>query len=728
MSFMRTTSSPAPRESTIAEIRALCADTSRPSDTWLNLRMIKRRLELAGMTISIPDGIRGWTKETLCRELARAFKISEQEMRTAATLSDGVLGDPAEWPAMLFDPIERRVITNPTFYVTDDFRVHAFQSSKVNHEYYAKDNAKQPGTGRAIFGIIEHPEGVSIEEINKHYRALLKLYVISRYGIDHVPMDTDSPGETPDSNQWVRDEWVQRGGVDDWVRDPVEWPAMLFDPIERRVITNPTFYVTDDYRVHAFQSSEANRKYYAKDNAKQPGTGRAIISIVENAEEVSVEEYTKHYRALMKLYMISRYGIDRIPRKIMDELEIEKSVMESTTDAPNEKLTNGDLFMNVNGRNILLLGETHDTDDTEAEQSIRSAKLKRLFDKYLQTASQIPACVDIFIENDTLHVAGSVRGSGHRLPSLFVAPASSPMRCSLVNLTDYLLESSTEPGIRDVLRLHVVDIRQHPELDSLFWTSSGLQPFPERNIPALGFLALNKHWGEMIADTTAFPLIPVAEGDGKNRDTPAVSEMYERWKEVYPESRVQIENVYAAVAKVPIMIHGLGLMTNLAKNVKKLLQRTVVQRGVTLKGRTRILQIREPLLQKRERVLEPLAKLFNIFVEYIRTGDETTPKYTLVMVGMFMMDFYTMFRMLVKDFSGYADRSPRVCRDDPPTFIMFYGGGAHVDVYRFVISRWNGQKTPTFSWQHPDDVEKKVADTRTISLFFQQPQPKEEAR
>jgi len=308
------------------------------------------------------------------------------------------------------------------------------------------------------------------------------------------------------------------------------------------------------------------------------------------------------------------------------------------------------LIKGVNGRNILVLGENHGYTMDEAWRSAATDQVIGLFGDILDLAKKHSKCVDVFIEQDYVKHATPVWGA---------TDSTRNRNIPLINLFGYL---RTEK-FQDVLRLHQVDLRDQ----ALQIMTLSKKPFPKAHIPVLGFMTLDAEWGERIRG-----LFPDTDTSEANKMLARL--MFQMWTSVYPMSRVTLRDVEAAVANVPVLISGAWLMLNLQKNFQKL-----ISRGMS-----------------RTEVVPMFKTLFANYVRYAEihetpVGSDHTA-ITESSVGMFVMDYYTVFRMLVKDFAGRPESAPRVCRDDPPSYIIFYGGSIHARKIAWLIKYWSGQQ------------------------------------
>jgi len=304
-------------------------------------------------------------------------------------------------------------------------------------------------------------------------------------------------------------------------------------------------------------------------------------------------------------------------------------------------------FKDVNGRNILLIGETHEWNSKTAEA------LTHMMDQILGLALEVPVCVDIFYEYDYIYMASRVWGSD-------AYPLTK--ESSIVLLYQHLLRLTRQPGFEDIIRLHRVDLRNE-YLQEM--TMRDTHPLPTEHIPVLGFLALNARWGEIHTEHNTFR---------PPESKPTVSELqlatlyHELWKSVYPASEVTVEDVLGAQHAVPLLqkdhIATLNLMRFIAKNYKK-------------------------MAATNETALRAINDLFDHFLRAVEVG---FAELTYSNAAMFVMDYYTVFRMLVKDFSGKVERSPRVCRDDPPKFVIFYGGSKHTHTLSHMITSMTNRR------------------------------------
>jgi hypothetical protein len=334
------------------------------------------------------------------------------------------------------------------------------------------------------------------------------------------------------------------------------------------------------------------------------------------------------------------------------------------------------LFKDVNGRNILLIGEIHEWDSKAAEI------LTHTMDQILGLALEVPVCVDIFYEYDYIYMASRVWGSD---------AYAHTKESSIFLLYQHLLQLTRRPGLGDIIRLHRVDLRNE-YLQEM--TRRDSLPFPKEHIPVLGFLALNARWGEMIHTKHNTFRDPESK--------PTVSELHlaglyhELWKSVHPASEVTVEDVLAAQDAVPLLqkdwIATLNLMRFIVKNYKKITATKETAKEATLRA---------------------INDLFDHFLHAVEVG---FAELTYSNAAMFVMDYYTVFRMLVKDFSGKVERSPRVCTDDPPKFVIFYGGSKHTHTISHMIASMTNRQ--------PDQSEL----SRELVLDFLNIRPKLECK
>jgi hypothetical protein len=346
----------------------------------------------------------------------------------------------------------------------------------------------------------------------------------------------------------------------------------------------------------------------------------------------------------------------------------EQIVHEDDERKPPQNIWATALIKGANGRNILVLGENHGYAMDEGWRSTATEQVIGLFRDILELARKHAKCVDVFIEQDYVKHSTQVWGA---------TDLTRNRNIPLINLFGYL-RTEKLGKFRDILRLHQVDLRDHALQDM----SVSKKPFPKAHIPVLGFMALDAEWGERIHGL--FP-----DTDSSEAHKMLARLMFQIWTSVYPTSRVTLRDVQAAVANVPVLISGASLMFNLQKNFFKLISRGMARTEVV-----------------------PMFK--TLFANYVRHAENhETPigfdqtAITESSVGMFVMDYYTVFRMLVKDFAGKPESAPRVCRDDPPSFIIFYGGFNHSKTIAWLVKYWSGQ-----------DIEESYIGPGTIQNFL----------
>lgn len=123
------------RAETIRQVRSLCAESSNPRSTWLNLRTLLKKLNDAGAGIRSPSG--AWTKQSLCERLSAYLGLAPEELEIAATLPQDVLTDANEWPSGAYDPVELRVIQNAhRMRAQDGSQEFVFEGNPRNIEHY----------------------------------------------------------------------------------------------------------------------------------------------------------------------------------------------------------------------------------------------------------------------------------------------------------------------------------------------------------------------------------------------------------------------------------------------------------------------------------------------------------------------------------------------------------------------------------------------------------------